>query len=86
MENVLVRVDKFIFPTYIMLMEMIDFKVWTLLLGISFLTIEKALIDVEQGEIVMRSNGDCMSYNIADQIESQFSDDECYMIKVRKKH
>jgi hypothetical protein len=38
------------------------------------------------GEIVIRSNGDYMSYNIADKIKTQFSDDKCYMAKVRNEH
>ena len=53
-ENVLVKVDKFIFPVDFIVLEMEEDKDVPLILGRPFLATCKALIDMEQGKLTLR--------------------------------
>ena len=46
-EDVLVKVDKFIFPTDIIMLDMEEDKEIPIILGIQFLVIGRAMIDVQ---------------------------------------
>ena len=53
-EDVLVKVDKFIFPINFVVLDMEEYKVTPLILGRPFLSTSKALVDVECGELTLR--------------------------------
>ena len=53
-EDVLVKVDKFIFLVYFIVLDMKEDKEVPIILGKSFLAIYRALIDVQKGELRLR--------------------------------
>ena len=53
-EDVLVKVDKFIFLVYFIVLDMKEDKEVPIILGKSFLAIDRALIDVQKGELRLR--------------------------------
>ncbi|KAL6523503.1 hypothetical protein OROGR_017106 [Orobanche gracilis] len=55
-EDVLVKVDKFIFPADFVVLDMDEDGDLPLILGRPFLATGKALIDVENGELTLREN------------------------------
>lgn len=55
MEDVLVKVDKFIFPADFVVLDMEEDKEIALILGRPFLTTGRTLIDVQQEKLIMRA-------------------------------
>ena len=53
-EDVLVKVDKFIFPTNFVVLDMEEDQEVPLILGRPFLATGRALIDVQKGELTLR--------------------------------
>src|SRR5262249_33264936 len=53
-ENILVRVDKFLFPVDFVVLDMDESFMTPLILGRPFLATARALIDVEQRELILR--------------------------------
>ena len=53
-EDVLVKVDKFIFPSYFILLHMAEDKEIPIILGRLFLATGRAMIDVQMGELELR--------------------------------
>ena len=53
-KDVLVKVDKFIFPAYFIILDMEEDKEIPIILGRSFLATGRALIDVKKGELRLR--------------------------------
>ena len=53
-KDVLVKVDKFIFLTYFIILDMEEDKEVSIILGKPFLSIGRALIDVQKGELKLR--------------------------------
>ena len=53
-EDVLVKVDKFIFPTNFIVLDMEEDKEIPIILGMPFLATGRALIDVQKGELRLR--------------------------------
>ena len=53
-EDVLVKVDKFIFTTYFIVLDMEEDKGIPIILGIPFLAIGRAMIDVQKGELKLK--------------------------------
>ena len=63
-EDVLVKVDKFIFPTDFMVLDMEENQEVSLILGQPFLVMGRALIDVQKGELTLRVNKEEVMFNI----------------------
>ena len=57
-EDVLVKVDKFIFPTDFIVLDMEEDKEIPILLGRPFLETGRAMIDVQSGELKLRVQDD----------------------------
>ncbi|XP_075103775.1 uncharacterized protein LOC142178341 [Nicotiana tabacum] len=53
-ENMLVRVDKFVFPVDFILLEMKECPDEPIILGRPFLSTGRAIIDVHQGQLILR--------------------------------
>lgn len=57
-KDILVKVDKFIFRTYLLVLYMEDDKDVPIIMGRPFLATRKTLIDVAPREMIMRVNED----------------------------
>ncbi len=53
-EDVLTKVDKFIFPIYFIVLDMAEDIKLPLILGRPFLSPEKTLIDVQEGKLILK--------------------------------
>ncbi|KAI9084647.1 hypothetical protein K1719_033429 [Acacia pycnantha] len=72
-EDVLVKVDKFIFPVDFVVLDCeVDWKI-PLILGRPFLATARTLIDVEKGEVTLRVDNEQVIFNM--QKASKFHDD-----------
>ena len=63
-ENVLVKVDKFLFPTDFFILDMEEDDKVPIILGRPFLAIEKAQINVQEGEPKLRVQGDEVTFHV----------------------
>ncbi|XP_073017855.1 uncharacterized protein [Primulina eburnea] len=63
-EDVLVKVDKFIFPADFVILDMEEDQDAPLIFGRPFLATGKALIDVHKGELTLRVGGEAVIFNI----------------------
>ena len=63
-EDVLVKVDKFIFPTYFIILDMEEDKEIPIILGRPFLSTGRAMIDVQRGELKLRVHDDEVKFNV----------------------
>ncbi|XP_022867351.1 uncharacterized protein LOC111387064 [Olea europaea var. sylvestris] len=57
-EDVLVKVDKLIFPVDFLILDMEEDKDVLIILGLPFLATARALIDVQQGQLILRLGKD----------------------------
>ena len=64
LEDVLVKVGKFIFPVYFVIMKMEENTQVPLLLGRPFLATGAALIDVQKGELTLRVGNEGVHFNL----------------------
>ncbi|XP_061366895.1 uncharacterized protein LOC133310024 [Gastrolobium bilobum] len=79
-EDVLVRVDKFIFPAdFIVLVFEADREV-PIILGRAFLATGRALIDVEKGDLTMRVNDEQVTFNVLKAMKYHEQVEECASI------
>ena len=63
-ENVLVKVDKFIFPADFVILDMEEDDTVPIILGRPFLATGKAQINVEEGELKLRVQGDEVTFHV----------------------
>ncbi|XP_073017780.1 uncharacterized protein [Primulina eburnea] len=80
-EDVLVKVDKFIFPADFVILDMEEDQETPLIFGRPFLATGKALIDVHKGELTLRVSGDEVVFNIYDTIKGPNEVSTCRMTK-----
>ena len=80
MENILVKVDKFIFPVDFIVLEMDEDREVPMILGRPFLATSKALIDVEQGKLTLRVMGEQVTFNVYDAMKQFEENRTCYTI------
>ena len=64
LEDVLVKVRKFIFPLDFVVIDMAEDKQVSLLLGRPFLAISATLIDVKKGEVTLRIGTEEVQFNL----------------------
>ena len=79
LEDVLVKVGKFIFPMDFFIMKMEEGTQVPLLLGIPFLTTGAALIDVQKGELTLRVGNEVVHFNLNRSLEHLDVDAESCM-------
>src|SRR5262249_51768999 len=78
-EDVLLKVDKFIFPVDFVILDMEENFEVPLILGRPFLATGRALIDVEQGKLILRVQEEEVIFETS--YKSPFADDfSCYKI------
>ncbi|XP_073041876.1 uncharacterized protein [Primulina eburnea] len=79
-EDVLVKVDKFIFPVDFVVLDMEEDREIPLILGRPFLATGKALIDVQKGELVLRLNDESVVFNVFQSIKYPNDTSNCFRI------
>ncbi|XP_073137020.1 uncharacterized protein [Henckelia pumila] len=81
-ENVLVKVDKLIFPVDFVVLDMDeDFEV-LMILGRPFLATSRALIDVEKGELVLRMNDERVVFSMLQSVRDNPIGKSCFALDV----
>ncbi|KAJ8751563.1 hypothetical protein K2173_016803 [Erythroxylum novogranatense] len=78
LEDVLVKVDKFIFTTDFIVCDIEEDVEVPIILGRPFLATGRVLIDVEKGELTMRVNGEEVTLSIFSSMK--FPNEKCYAI------
>ncbi|KAH9678667.1 hypothetical protein KPL71_025809 [Citrus sinensis] len=81
-EDVLVKVDKFIFPVDFIVLDFEADKEVPIILGRPFLATGKTLIDVQKGELTMRVNDQQVTFNMLDAMKSPDEIEDCNFINV----
>ncbi|XP_052299243.1 uncharacterized protein LOC127902982 [Citrus sinensis] len=79
-EDVLVKVDKFIFPVDFIVLDFEADKEVPIILGRPFLATGKTLIDVQKGELTMRVNDQQVTFNVLDAMKSPDEIEDCNFI------
>ena len=77
-ENILVKVNKFIFPTDFMILDMEEDKDVPIIMGRPFLATGRTLIDVAAGELIMRVNDEQVVFNIFKAMKYPEETDDCF--------
>ncbi|GAU40179.1 hypothetical protein TSUD_374870 [Trifolium subterraneum] len=80
---VLVRVGEFIFPADFIILDMAeDREVESLLLGRPFLATGRALIEVELGELMLRTDEEKIMFNVFEAMKRHDEEPDCYRVDV----
>ncbi|XP_031100833.1 uncharacterized protein LOC116004803 [Ipomoea triloba] len=86
-EDVLVRVDKFIFPVDFVIIDMDPDHEVPLILGRPSLATARALIDVGSGKLVLRVGEECATFDVSKLTKYPMTkDDACYYVDVFHEH
>ena len=81
-EDVLVKVDKFIFPAYFIVLDMEEDKEIPIILGRPFLATGRAMIDVQRGELKLRVQEDEVKFNVFEAVRHPAESDTCFMAEI----
>ncbi|KAL5555523.1 hypothetical protein UlMin_037759 [Ulmus minor] len=81
-EDVLVKVDKFIFPVNFIVLDMEEDREVPLILGRPFLATGRTLIDVHQGKLILRVQDEQVTFNVFEAMEFSSDVDACFEISV----
>ncbi|XP_016195524.1 uncharacterized protein LOC107636536 [Arachis ipaensis] len=79
-ENLLVKVDKFIFPADFVILDLDEEGGNSIILGRPFLATAKAIIDVEQGELTLRMHDESITLNVFPEIQHSNEKKDCMEI------
>ncbi|KAI3467900.1 hypothetical protein Pfo_024563 [Paulownia fortunei] len=80
-EDVLVKVDKFIFPADFIILDMEEDQDIPIILGRPFLAMGRALIDVQKGELILRVQDEQVSFNVFKEIKHPSGVDSCLRVE-----
>ena len=81
-EDVLVKVDKFIFPAYSIVLDMEEDKEIPIILGRPFLATGRAMIDVQRGELKLRVQEEEVKFNVFEVVRHPAESDTCFMADI----
>ncbi|KAH9698290.1 hypothetical protein KPL71_023958 [Citrus sinensis] len=81
-EDVLVKVDKFIFPVDFIVLDFKADKEVPIILGRPFLATGKTLIDVQKGELTMRVNDQQVTFNVLEAMRNPDEVEDCNFLSV----
>ena len=81
-EDVLMKVDKFIFPVDFIILDMEEDKEVPIILGRPFLAIGKALIDVQKGELGLRVQEEEVTFKVFKVMKHPHGNDGCFRVDV----
>ncbi|XP_017423601.2 uncharacterized protein LOC108332809 [Vigna angularis] len=79
-EDVLVKVDKFLFPVDFLIMEMEEDVNVPLILGRSFMKTTRVLIDVENGKLKVRVQDEEVNFDVFKAMSHPKDDKECFYL------
>ncbi|CAJ2638201.1 unnamed protein product [Trifolium pratense] len=83
LHDVLVRVAEFVFLADFVILDMEDdAEVEPLLLGRPFLATGRALIDVEMGELMLRTHGEQVMFNVFKAMKHHDDEPQCFKVDV----
>ncbi|XP_076951088.1 uncharacterized protein LOC143624260 [Bidens hawaiensis] len=86
-ENMLVRIDKFISPVDFVILDMNEDDSIPLILGQPFLATAQALIDVREGKLIMRVGDDNVTFDLKQSLKHPKSaDDSLYFVNTIVSH
>ena len=77
----LVKVDKFIFPADFIVLDMEEDKEIPIILGRQFLATNRAMIDVQKGELKLRVQDDKVRFSVFYAVRHLVESDACFMIE-----
>ena len=80
-EDILVKVDKFIFPTDFIVLDMEEDKEIPIILGRPFLATGRVMIDVQMGELKLRVQEDEVKFNVFEAVRHPTESDTCFMVE-----
>ena len=83
-EDVLVKVDKLIFPTDFVFLDFEEDNKIPIILGRPFLATVQTLIDVRKGELTMRVQDEMVTFNVFNAIKLPSDEDECFKVELLK--
>ena len=78
-EDVLVKVDKFIFLAYFIMFDVEEDKEIPIILGRPFLATGRAMNDVKRGELKLRVQDDEVKFNVFETVRHPAESDTCFM-------
>ena len=81
-EDVLVKVDKFIFPVDFIVLDMEEDKEIPIILGRPFLATGRTMIDVQRGELKLRVQEDEVKFNVFEVVRHPVESDTCFMAEI----
>ncbi|XP_076907421.1 uncharacterized protein LOC143563856 [Bidens hawaiensis] len=82
-ENMIVKIDRFVFPVDFVILDMDEDKNVPLILGRPFLATARALIDVCTGKLTLRVNDEQVTFDIGRSMQHpQHHDDSLYCVDV----
>ena len=81
-EDVLVKVDKFIFPVDFIVLDFKADKDVPIIFGRHFLAIGKTLIDIQKGELTMRMNDQQVTFNVLEAMKNPDEVEDCNFASV----
>ena len=81
-EDVLVKVDKFIFSANFIILDMQEDKEIPIILGRPFLAIGRAMMDVHKGELRLRVQEEEVTFNVFNAIKHPPDNDSCSRVDV----
>ena len=79
-EDVLVKVDKFLSPADFVVLDMEEDQNLPLILGRPFLATGRAIIDVQRGELKLRVQGDEVTFNVLNAMKYPNEEHDCFYI------
>ena len=79
-EDVLVKVDKFIFPADFIILDMQEDKEVPIILGRPFLATGRAMIDMQKGELRLRVQEEEVTFNVFNAIKHPCDADSCFRV------
>lgn len=82
MENILVEVDKFKFPTNFVILNIEKDKDVPIIIGWPFLAIRRTLIDVATGELIIRVNDEQVVFNVFKTMGYPKTNDDYFIVNI----
>ena len=82
LEDVLVKIDRFIFLVDFVILDMEEDREVSIILGRPFLATGHALIDVREGNLTLQVNGEEVKFNIPQAMKFPSEEPSCKRIKV----
>ena len=77
-EDVLVKMEKFIFPADFIILDKQEDKEVPIILGRPFLATGRTMIDVQKGELRLRVQAEEVTFNVFNSIKHPHDTDNCF--------